>query len=189
MKQRGPGPRAWIAIRRRYESAQSVSGIAKRYKTTRQTIRRRAIRDNWTIDSAHLTAQVVRHSATSPQELGRAVRANVVNLATQQALSDKQTVAAISDMTEALSKQTSFVFRLTAIADRLLSDAETGLPTEHVAAVVNICSSISTYTRTVQGIRPGQPSITASSKIIGKKYIIETPAEKAARLRAHEEVS
>ena len=188
---KGPSPRAWISIKKRFEAAESVSSVAKRFKTTRQTIRRRAIRDNWVVDSAHLVDQVVRDSASCPQQLARAVKSSVIAAATSHVLSNPENITAVEDMATTLRRQSAFASQLTTIAETFLRGVLDGTVTHapHLSRgsllmeVINVCSAAQGYARLCGGLKSGQPNVRETTGIPNRRHFtVETPAEKIERL-------
>lgn len=180
---RGPSVRTWQRIKERYHAAESVSAIAARYKTTRGTIRRRAQKESWVIDATQLTSQVIQNSATSPQELSRAVRANVVNLATEKSMENPSIATTVDDLATVLKKQVAFASEITTLAEAFLEDVKaervTHLPHASRGAllleVIAVCASAQTYTRLCGGLKAGQPNTIERPKVYGKRFTIVTP--------------
>jgi hypothetical protein len=166
-------PAKWLRIKSGYEKGTSISKLSRKFNVSANSIRARRDRGTWTLTS-HGIEEVTRNSSTTPQRLGEAVRSKVVNDAAATVMQNPETIAALDNLADTLETQVTFACRLTRIADRILTDAETGqlssLPPEYVSAVFGLCSAASLYARTCAGLRVGQPSSVNREKLKVRRF-------------------
>jgi hypothetical protein len=206
MRRRGPTPKAWLEIRTAYESGkESISAVARRFKTTRETIKRHARAQGWIVDANQAANQVLQNKAASPQEIARATRAKVVDIATRRGLESqspalvKEVAATLEDLLERqlplAAKTLDFAEKMMGFGGTLLKRAEENAteppPREGWSGFANNLVATSARAveliREVAGLKAGQPSVVIAKKTFARRFVVTTPEKIVPQDPPHEE--
>jgi len=163
----------WAELRAAWESGASISALAKKYKTSRNTITARARGQAWE-RTEQVTERMLSEQIPDAHTITGAMRSKVIDIASRRAIERPEVaasigtvVAAMSDMAQALAA-TNEVSRLAAeYAKRMLEDGLAGKlhpgekqgPADVFKAVMAGYSTFVSTTRDNAGKKSGDPSV------------------------------
>jgi len=169
--------------RRAYERGESMLSISRRFSIRRQTLMKIRDRECWIVDpSAQRDERVCAEEA---QAVRKRVTAQVIDIATRQALEKPETVVAIDDLAEALRRQSALASKLMTLTENLVDAVSSGEvePAFHssratlIAETVSAAERAQAFARTAAGLKAGESSeLRDKAKTLQRRFtVVEAP--------------
>jgi hypothetical protein len=176
-----PKPRTWVAIKRAYEKGSSVNSLAKRFRTSRNTITSRRNKEAWVVEP-QAVEQMLKNSAATTREYATAMRSKVIDMQTRRALErvgEKNVHAAVDTLQDLLERQIPLAARMQTFAEGILTRVESGelqaLGRDTSSALISAACHAARIsveiTRSISGLKEGQASV-AIGKLRHKHLVI-----------------